>query len=359
MNTLARTIVLVSIAVAACLSVVASSAIASGPAPMVTTVDPTTGLPYEWQYDAADLGPALAISPGSPSVVVGIVDTGAADMPDLVGKVDSRWTVNAKGKIVHDHRGIDFVGHGSAVASLIAANGFTMAGFGGLAHAIIARVPTLNGVGVATALLKLDSLGVRIVNMSFGWSAPEPPVVLNAMHKLENDGVLLVAAAGNSNDVVAHPAADLQPAGGGQSDGLAVGASDVDGNRAFFSNYGDNLSLLAPGGMSGDCSGVLVEAPISVDFINGCYPSWTGSGGASYAYVSGTSFAAPEVAGTAALIWALRPDLQNWQVADIIKQSARRTAPGWTPDVGFGVLDAGAALRLALTTSAARTGTDG
>ena len=336
MNALARTIVLVSIA--ACLSVATSSAIASGPAataPMVTTVDPNTGLPYEWQYDAADLGPALAISSGSPSVVVGIIDSGAADMPDLVGKVDSRWTVNPKGKIVRDHRGIDFLGHGSAVASLIAANGFSMAGFGGQTHLIVARVPTLNGVAVAAALLKLDEFGVRIVNMSFGWSAPEPPVVLNAMHKVENDGLLLVAAAGNSDDVVAHPAADLQPAGGGESAGLAVGASDVDGNRAFFSNYGDNLSLLAPGGMSGTCSGVLVEAPLNDMFIDGCYPSWTGSGGASYAYVSGTSFAAPEVAGTAALIWSLRPDLQNWQVADIIKTSARRATPGWTPETGY------------------------
>ena len=353
MNALTRTIALVSIAVAACLSVVTSPSLASEPAstaPMVTTVDPTTGLPYEWQYDAADLGPALAISPGSPSVVVGIVDSGAADMPDLVGKVDSRWTVNPKGKIVHDHRGIDFLGHGSAVASLIAANGFSMAGFGGQAHVIVARVPTLNGVAVATALLKLDSLGARIVNMSFGWSAPEPPVVLNAMHKLEQDGLLLVAAAGNSTAPVAHPAADLQPAGGGQSDGLAVGASDAGGNRAFFSNYGDNLSLLAPGGFTGPCSGVLVEAPLNVDFIDGCYPSWTGSGGASYAYVSGTSFAAPEVAGTAALIWSVRPDLQNWQVADIIKQSARRTSAGWTPEVGYGILDAGAALRLAEAT---------
>src|ERR1700745_728629 len=93
MNTLARTVLLVLSAVAACLSVVASSAIASEPAPtapMVATVDPTPGLAYEWQAAAADLGPALAISPGSPSVVVGIVDTGAADMPDLVGKVDRR-----------------------------------------------------------------------------------------------------------------------------------------------------------------------------------------------------------------------------------------------------------------------------
>jgi hypothetical protein len=54
------------------------------------------------------------------------------------------------------------------------------------------------------------------------------------------------------------------------------------------------------------------------------------------------------VAGTAALIWAVRPTLKNWQVADIIKQSARR-AKGWTLTEGCGVLDAGAALELAVS----------
>jgi hypothetical protein len=47
-------------------------------------------------------------------------------------------------------------------------------------------------------------------------------------------------------------------------------------------------------------------------------------------------------------IWAARPELTNVQVADVIEQSARRSAAGWTP-MGWGVLDAGAALKLALT----------
>jgi hypothetical protein len=48
-------------------------------------------------------------------------------------------------------------------------------------------------------------------------------------------------------------------------------------------------------------------------------------------------------------IWAARPELTNVQVADVIEQSARRSAAGWTPTMGWGVLDAGAALKLALT----------
>jgi hypothetical protein len=62
----------------------------------------------------------------------------------------------------------------------------------------------------------------------------------------------------------------------------------------------------------------------------------------------GTSFSAPEVSGVAALIWAARPELKNYQVAEIIKQSAARdTTGGWTATIGCGRLDAAAALELA------------
>ena len=60
----------------------------------------------------------------------------------------------------------------------------------------------------------------------------------------------------------------------------------------------------------------------------------------------------------AALIWARRPELKNYEVAGIIKQSARRDFVGWTPALGCGVLDAGAALELATSYSNAG-GADG
>lgn len=306
--------------------------------------------PSEWQFDAADVAPALSLSPGSPSVVVGTIDSGAADIPDLAGKVDSRWTVSAKGRVTRLDHGVDDIGHGTAVASLIAANGFGMTGFGGATHVVSVRVPIMNAVAVAAALLKLDALGVRIVNMSFGSQAPEKPIVLAAIRKAQADGMLLVAAAGNESAGVSHPAADLGSAG------LAVGASDPDGKLAFFSNAGDNLSLLAPGADRGPCAGVLVAAPVNNEFVGDCYPNWVGAGGAHYAFVAGTSFAAPEVAGVAALVWAVRPDLTNAEVAAIIEQSARRTAPGWTPTMGCGLLDAGAALQLATSGSVPASG---
>ncbi len=80
----------------------------------------------------------------------------------------------------------------------------------------------------------------------------------------------------------------------------------------------------------------------------GCRTSYRGD--ARYAYLSGTSMAAPQVAGTAALMKRLNPDLRVRDVLRLIKRTARRPAgSGWNPDLGWGILDAGAAMEAART----------
>jgi subtilisin family serine protease len=328
--------------------------------PLLATVNPANGLPFEWQFAAAHVDRALELSPGSPSVVVGIIDTGLGDVPDLTGKVDGRWQFSTDGRLtpVPAAGPNDTAGHGTAVASLIAANpddGFGMAGFGGATHVISFKADSqrFSDTALAIAITKLDSLGVRIINMSLGGKDPLAPVLLDALHKAARDGVLLVASTGNDHTFSGHPAADLQPFGGARSYGLAVGASDADDRLAYFSNSGNHLSVLAPGSFRGSCTGVAAALPSTSEFDRSCFPIWT-EAGARYAFLAGTSFAAPEVSGTAALMWAARPDLTNYQVADIIKESARRSAgTGWTLTTGCGVLDAGFAVELAIAWRAA------
>jgi subtilisin family serine protease len=320
--------------------------------PLLRSVDPNTNRPYEWQFSASGVDRALNLSRDSPTIVVGTIDSGAADIPDLEGKIDGRWFFTAGAASADPPEGeFDATGHGTAVASLIAANvddGFGMAGFGGAAHVIAFRDDRLTDVSIALALSKLVSLGCRIINMSIGGSSPDSPILLDALHQAARDGVLLVASAGNDAGFVSFPAADLQPGWGERSFGLAVGASNLNGAVASFSNSGNHLSLVAPGEYSGKCSGVLVAIPPVTGFDQSCYPTWAGQGGARYAYIAGTSFSAPEVSGVAALVWAARPELKNYEVADIIKQSARRNAKtGWTSRTGCGVLDAAAAVELA------------
>ncbi len=328
--------------------------------PFVQSVDAKTKLPYEWQFASANLGGALDLTAGDPRIQVGVIDTGVDAVPDLAGKIDGLYDVTAHGtQRSASTVGNDDYGHGTAVASLIAANdgdGFGMAGFGGAAHVIGIHADNQGrfyDADLAQAIAKLDALGVRIVNLSVGGPEPSSPILVDAIDKAASDGVLIVAASGNDGGPVDWPAALLQHSGGGESYGLAVGATNAEGRHASFSNFGKHLSLVAPGIFTGACSGVLVALPRRNQLSDTCYPQWTGSGGAEYGYFAGTSFASPEVAGVAALVWAVRPELKNYQVADIIKASADRDAgAGWTPTLGCGRLDAAAAVALALSRTA-------
>ena len=79
-----------------------------------------------------------------------------------------------------------------------------------------------------------------------------------------------------------------------------------------------------------------------------------GSRAGLYGYASGTSFAAPQVAGAAALVWAAGPGLTAQQVAAILEQTASG-AGAWSPELGYGVLDAAAAVALAQSDAARAT----
>jgi hypothetical protein len=192
--------------------------------PLLESVDPKTHLPYEWQFASAHLEHALELTPGDAKIQVGVIDTGVDVVRDLEGKVDALYDVNIFGtQPSGSPGGNDDYGHGTAVASLIAAasgDGFGMAGFGGAAH-VVGIHAGANGSftdsDVAFALAKLDELGVRIVNLSLGASYPSSPILVDAIHKAAADGMLIVAAAGNEGGDVGWPAADIQRAGGGRS----------------------------------------------------------------------------------------------------------------------------------------------
>lgn len=327
--------------------------------PMLRAINPEINAPYEWQFAATHMDRALNLSQGSPMILTCTIDSGVGDVPDLAGKIDGRWSfANQTQTPIPGPGGLDLEGHGTAVASLIAANnddGFGMAGFGGATHVVAFRDDALNDTSIALALTKLTRVGCRIVNMSVGGPDPLSGILRDSIDRAFAAGVLIVAAAGNeSADSISYPAADLQPPGGAPSLGLAVGSSDFAGMTSSFSNTGSNLSLLAPGDYNDGCSGVLAAIPATSKMFDGtCYPMLAGEGGARYASIAGTSFAAPEVAGVAALVWAARPDLDSSKIAEIIKRSARHEGETWTPQRGFGVLDAGAALERATGRSGA------
>src|ERR671930_168576 len=317
--------------------------------PLTTTVDPTTHLPFEWQFAHVGMDSALNVDRGSPSIVVGVIDTGWGQVPDLAGKVVTSWYFTGQ-----TTDPFDTLGHGTFVSSLVAAlndDGQGMDGFCGSCRLDVVKDIGLTSFSVATAIKQLADAGVRVINMSFGGPG---------MSQLEKDaldyaigkGVLLVASAGNDGGPVNYPAAYLQPDGGAAGYGLAVGASDATNHPAPWSSWGSHLSLLAPGtfGSAPLCNvGVLGALPPVAELFDGdCSTKWTDSTtGARYGYSDGTSFAAPEVAGIAALVWAAHPELLNYQVARILTQTATRVpGAGWSPTQGWGVVNARAAVEL-------------
>jgi subtilisin family serine protease len=142
-------------------------------------------------------------------------------------------------------------------------------------------------------------------------------------------GTIIVFASGNSYSSVSYPA-------NSNSNIIAVGAIDINGTRASFSNYGTELDVVAPG----------------VDILSTVLNN-------SIAYMSGTSMACPHVAGTAALVLSVNPSLTVQQVNYIIESTAKKmggynyqTTSGrpngtWHQEMGYGLVDAYAAVQAA------------
>jgi subtilisin family serine protease len=318
------------------------------------------GAPFEWQYGAAHLDAVPpSILRAVSAVTIAVIDTGAdLTAPDIAAKAPRTYNIRSRTTDVRDLNG-----HGTFVASLAAGsvtNGAGIAGFGGDAKLLVIKAGrddgTLSDFDEASAIVYAVDHGARVINLSVGGTSTSV-VERRGIEYAARHGVLVVAAAGNDHDAgnpVEYPAALVQPVGsrGRGGSGLAVGASTSDGRRASFSNTGSQLSLLAPGA---DVFGAVSSLSPADDYPRSDLPA---SGGGLYGFASGTSFAAPEVAGAAALVMAANPLLRSSEVAEVLKQTASNHG-SWTPDNGYGILDAGAAVaaaqrRAAVVVSGAR-----
>jgi subtilisin family serine protease len=221
----------------------------------------------------------------------------------------------------------------------------------------------LSETSVARAVVWATDNGADAINMSFGTdgSVPASDTIVSALrYAVQHNVILVAAAADDPTQEQGDPANVLQPTGSApdiqQGLGLSVTAANGQDQRATFAGLGSQVSLAAYGTYgSGGPQGVLGAFPLNAtDLERGTFTPPTpacrcrtvfGDDG-RYAYLQGTSMAAPVVAAVAGIIRHFNPDLSAGEVMRTLKQTARRPLHnGWTADLGWGILDAGAALR--------------
>lgn len=264
----------------------------------------------QWALSKIDAPSAWTISKGS-GAKIAVIDTGfSTTHQDLSGHMTTGW--NCVGTNSVSPVGENLPDHGTWVAGVAAAvtdNGVGIAGVGWQSTILPLRYRDDSGefCGDLTLVDRAISEGAAVINMSYSYENPNP-VLCDKLKEAWNTGLIGVASVGNDNS-----SAPLDPAA--CSHVMAVAASTQSDSRRFDSNFGDWVTLAAPGDN--------ILTTVSGDQY--------GSGG-------GTSFAAPHVAGVAALLRAVgMSNCGAWK-------SMVENADPITWQGGSGRLDAGAAL---------------
>gem|GEM_PF-1408139 len=349
--------------------------------------------------------------PGSSSVTVAVLDSGISRLhPDLVQVPLVGYNAVSKGdqdpscvscaytnSPVADSGGctasMDDYGHGTYVAGIIGATwnssnpeasstnypdcnntGFTFSypgspgvtGVGGLAPGIVllaVKVLDCTGSGTTDSIVNGTNYavahGARVLNFSLGSPAGGglDPAEKEALDNAFAQNCVIVASSGNESNLptdlasLDFPAAYLPV--------IAVGATDQNDNVAFYSNGGNGLDLVAPGGSGALFTGDAVADSANKIFSSILNPLPSSSVGTSsscgfepmigtslgtdpdFAVAAGTSAAAPFVSATAALILSLYPNLTHAQVEDRIinNTDSLNGGAGWDAKSGYGRLD--------------------
>lgn len=275
-----------------------------------------------WAQQLLDLKRTWPHSTGA-GVTVAVVDSGVdADHPQLQGKV-------LPGRDFFHGRDLpgnfDCVSHGTAVASIIAAKAQQGVGFRGVApDATILPVRItdrelsddgqpvpVDPNAIAAGIRYAADQGAKVINLSLSGYGDYAPIGDAVAYAQQRDA-LLVAAVGNRADLGPAPSFPAS-----YDNVLGVGSIDIAGARAQGSQVGPYVDLVAPG-----------EDVVAASRVAGHH------------YWKGTSFAAPFVAGVAALVRAAWPDLTAAQVADRILATTDPARGGRASlEYGAGIVD--------------------
>lgn len=300
-------------------------------------------------------------------VKVAVLDTGVAYVtrkprfrrsPDFARK----QFLEGKDFVDHDPWASDEDGHGTHVAGTIAErtnNKRALTGLASSAKIIPVRVLDENGFGTAAQIARgirfATKQGARVINMSFEFSpsidrCSQIKSVCKAVRLATRDGVIVIAAAGNTNgDAVAMPSAAPGV--------LSVGRTTTDACVADGSRGGPGLDLVAPGGGAPHSIATCLDDPGGFSRSAPIYQlTFRGAGLKRFGYpggYTGTSMAAAHASGVAALVISSRvlgskpsPTAIECQMESTARNSTTELGEAYDPNLfGAGLIDAAAAVR--------------
>jgi subtilisin family serine protease len=275
--------------------------------------------PTEWWRSVVG---ADSVDPPGPGKPVTIIDSGVdVTHPEFASRPNTTM-LNEQALV------LDEDDHGTEVASVIGApvNGIGLAGV--YPQAVLrswdaSPVGFISSGSVIRGIVAAARGGPGVINLSFGGSDPDP-FIQNALLLAFRMGSLVVASSGNAGLIgnpLSYPASYPHV--------LTVGATDETGGVTSFSSESAAVDLVAPG------RHIPLAEPVSFD-------------SSGYVTASGTSYSSPMVAGAAAWVWTTRSQLDNTQLFEVMRFSARDLLPaGVDRASGFGLLDIPRALSFA------------
>lgn len=273
--------------------------------------------PYQWNLSQIRAERGWEITGGTEDVIIAVLDTGIdTNHQDLSVKLIDGYNAFDETSDVNDEHG-----HGTHVAGITGAITNNVTGIAGVSwYNPIMPVKVLNEEGegslfeIASGIHWATDHGAKVINLSLGDSESSAMLHDAIRYAYEHD-VVLIAAAGNDNvSLPMYPAA--------YSEVFAVSAVNELRDKAEFSNYGGHIDVVAPG-----------------EHIPSTFPD------NNYVFMSGTSMAAPHVTGLAGLIRSLRPELNNEEVMQIMRQTAEDLGSnGHDEYFGYGEISVSGAL---------------
>ncbi|MFF4983811.1 S8 family serine peptidase [Streptomyces sp. NPDC001046] len=329
--------------------------------------EPTGGMnvPGAWDTSTGD------------AVTVAVIDTGYAPHSDLNAAVvpgydfitDGSRARDGDGRSASDSRDDDPTDegdwntdatacevrdsswHGTHVAGTVAATTNNRKGIAGVApDAKVQPVRVLGTCGGASvdiadaitwasggtvAGVPVNATPAKVINLSLGGPGACTSVYQNAINQAVSRGSTVVVSAGNSNA----DSSGFAPAN--CANVITVAASNREGGRAWYSNYGRGVDVSAPGGETrSDPSEPGSVATPRNGILSTLNSGTRGRGSENYKPYQGTSMAAPHIAGLAALVKSAKPSLTPAQVEAAVKAGARPLPGRCGGGCGSGIADA-------------------